>query len=159
MQGNLLARMAQFSKQRASLPGRHIFVADLLSSDKTIEASRTASAWAYANRGGRLSSWWLCKSGLPYPSVSWPAGVRAIQVTRVISARGHAPAGILILTSQAMLAGDDTLRVSVIKPEMHHIAIGDDVILAFQPEFARLARARLRLCRRHNRHRRWFRRG
>ena len=31
--------------------------------------------------------------------------------------------------------------MSVVKPEMHHVAIGDDIVLAFQPEFARLARA------------------
>ena len=44
-------------------------------------------------------------------------------------------------------AGDDTLRASVIKPEMHHVAVGDDVVLAFQAELARIARAGFALAR------------
>ena len=44
-------------------------------------------------------------------------------------------------------AGDDTLRVSVVKPEMHHVAVGDDIVLAFQAEFAGVARAGFALAR------------
>jgi hypothetical protein len=44
-------------------------------------------------------------------------------------------------------AGDDALRASVVKPEMHHVAVGDDVVFAFQAEFSRVARAGFALAR------------
>ncbi len=38
-------------------------------------------------------------------------------------------------------------RALIVEPEMHHVAIGDDVILAFQAEFSGVARARFTLAR------------
>ena len=43
--------------------------------------------------------------------------------------------------------------------EMHDVAVMHDIILAFEPHLAGVARAGFAVSRRHNRHSRWSRRG
>jgi|GEM_PF-5509323 len=89
---------------------------------------------------------------LAFPKCHGPQ-MRAIQVTATrfrrkvsvsLSRVRASPAGWPALR-RAMTAVRWPLGVSVVKSEVHHIAVGDDIVFAFQPEFARIARARFAL--------------